>query len=66
MGKHNWRNETEDYPFDRHVRDSDTPLAWCVEIDGEVLFFPKSLCEIDEEAKEIEVPNWLAQEKELI
>jgi hypothetical protein len=35
--------------------------------DGKIyVWLPKSLCEWDEEGKEMTMPEWLAKEKELI
>ena len=60
----NWNNEIEIYEYEEIIADTD--LAWLVRIDGEDYWLPKSQVEIDEDHQEIEIPNWLAKDKEII
>ncbi len=43
----------------------ETELAWLLVIGDEKIWLPKSICNIDEEDKLIDVPEWLAIEKGL-
>ncbi len=40
--------------------------AWLLLIGEDEIWFPKSRCEIDEQAQVIEVPEWLAEKECLI
>jgi len=50
--------------FDELIKE--TEIAWLVKIDKEEIWFPKSQCELDEDDKKVEVPEWLAIEKGLV
>jgi len=54
----------EQIDFDELIKETD--LSWLLKIDGDQIWFPKSRCEIDEDDGTIEVPEWLAIEKELV
>lgn len=45
--------------------ETETPDAWCLEIDGADYWFPKSICEIDEDDCTVEVPSWLVRKEGL-
>ncbi len=46
---------------------TDTDDAWLLKLDEKSQdWFPKSIYELDEEAKEILVPDWLAIKKGLV
>lgn len=44
----------------------DGAISWGVVINNDVVWFPKSLCEIDEDNNVIIVPRWIAFEEGLI
>lgn len=44
----------------------ETDNAWLVDIDGDEVWVPKSQCEYDASSQVLEIPEWLAIEKELI
>lgn len=44
----------------------ETGAAWLLVIEGEKVWLPKSRCSIDEDAKVVVVPEWLAVEKGLV
>ena len=50
--------------FDELVHESS--LVWIVKIDEERIILPKSICDLDEKDKVVDVPEWLAIEKELV
>lgn len=54
--------ETYSIVFDEIV--TETKIAWLIDIDCVEIWFPKSLCTIDDNY--ITMPYWLAEEKELI
>lgn len=62
--------EPECIPYIRIIRE--TKLAWLLLLDEtniwnpEKVWFPKSRCTLDEDEKEILVPQWLAIEKGLV
>ena len=60
----NIEEELLEIDFDRLA--AETPLAWCIEIDGRGFWIPKSKCDIEIEERIAHVPEWLAVEKELI
>lgn len=49
---------------------NETAAAWLLQLEegifGKKEWFPKSQCELDESGRTIEVPEWLAIEKELV
>lgn len=59
--------ETEmvDIDYDGDVI-AETPDAWYLSTENGEVWFPKSECEIDEGARTICVPEWLAMEEGLI
>jgi len=61
-----WSNESDEYDYDEIIAETDA--AWCLRMSdtGEGTWFPKSQCEIDDHNMVVEVPNWLAEKKELI
>lgn len=54
--------ETYSILFDELV--TETKMAWLIDIDCVEIWFPKSLCAIEDNY--ITMPYWLAKEKELI
>ena len=54
----------EEFAFDEIIKE--TPDAWLLDMGDGKVWFPKSQCEIDEDGNTIEVPEWLAIEKELV
>lgn len=56
-------NKVIDLSFDALTNETDK--AWCLDIDGETYWFPKSQCELYESDKVIVVPDWLVKEKGL-
>ena len=51
------------YTYDELIHETES--AWLLSFDGEEIWFAKSECAIDENEKNIEVPEWLAIEKGL-
>jgi len=45
---------------------AETPAAWLLVINGDPYWFPKSLCSLDKEDMEIEMPSWMAEAKGLV
>lgn len=62
----NYRNETVTITGEVCA---DTPLAWhffqAGDTEGDAVWLPKSQCEWDEEAREMEMPTWLAEKNGL-
>jgi len=59
--------DTWEFDYDELVHETD--LAWGLDMgDGpdELVWFPKSQCELDEDTETIIVPVWLAEQKDLI
>lgn len=54
--------ETYSILFDDIV--TETEKAWLIDIDGDEIWFPKSVCEVIDDS--IVMPYWLAEKKELI
>lgn len=52
--------------FDEHILEAETADAWLLEIEGKRIWFPKSRCDLDEKRKTIELPEWLAEKKDLV
>jgi hypothetical protein len=59
-------NDTIEIDYDERVEQADTDLAIAVSIDGDTVWFPRSMCEIDEAGSYVLCPEWLAYEKGLI
>jgi len=51
-------------PFDDILKETDS--AWLLDFGYIEVWLPKSQCEMDEDENTIEVPEWLAIEKELV
>jgi hypothetical protein len=58
-------DEMLEYKYDDLVRETD--LAWGLDMgdDDDLVWFPKSQCELNEDVDTICVPYWLAKEKGL-
>ena len=56
--------EKIEIPFDRILQESD--LAWLLDLGDDEVWFPKSQCELDEDNKFIEVPEYIAVDKGLV
>ncbi len=48
-------------PFEWVVHETDK--AWLLRIDGDEIWFPKSQCELHLDNMEIEMPQWLHEQK---
>lgn len=57
-------NEIVEIPYDEIVHE--TTMAWLITIDGDEVWIPMSICKLNEQNREIEMPEWLAIEKGLI
>lgn len=55
--------EQVEIPYDRFVYSKDN--GWMLQVDERVIFFPSSVCEIDERSRKVWVPKWLAIKEEL-
>ena len=68
-----WNNETETY-LGKYIRDTDAALLFLPEDfeEGEEVWLPKSRIEYEDDDYErgdlieVEIPNWLAEDKEII
>jgi hypothetical protein len=49
--------------YDAIITEAETAKAWLLQIEGEEIWFPKSICILDEDDSTIEAPKWLADEK---
>lgn len=58
--------ETVEIAYDEHIVEAETADAWLLEIDDKRVWFPKSRCELDEKRKTVELPQWLAEKKDLV
>lgn len=58
--------ETVEIAYDEHIVEAETADAWLLEIDDKRVWFPKSRCQLDDKHKTIEVPQWLAEKKDLV
>lgn len=54
-------NETHDYKYDSLVRETDK--AFLIRFGDDDVWFPKSQVDLDHVAREITVPDWLAEKK---
>ena len=58
-------DETYSVPFDEVI--TETEKAWLLDIDGQEIWFPKSICKFDGQKNDcIIMPYWLAEQKEII
>jgi hypothetical protein len=64
FGFDSYNDNMEEISYDRVI--TETENAWLLIIDGEKNWFPKSKCELDRGMRVIKVPQWLAEQKELV
>lgn len=66
MSPSHWDTDVQEYAVDEFIHETDA--AWLLRLSDvdEELWFPKSKCEFDEESMTIDVPDWLAEEKEIL
>lgn len=55
--------ELFEVPYDEFVRGKEN--GWMLRVDERVVFFPSSICEIDEVSKTVYAPKWLLINEEL-
>jgi len=67
MDDYEFMQDSDDFTIIEYSRiKSETDKAWLLILDdGEREWFPKSVCVLDKENFEIEVPMWLAEQKGL-
>lgn len=58
--------ESEIHNFDYEEFIDETDKAWYLVVEGKGNWFPKSVCQIDKENMTIDVPEWLAIDKEIL
>lgn len=65
MSSRDYDRETERdvYSYDDLV--TKTPRAWLLRFGDDDIWLPKSQCDLYEHSREVDVPNWLAEEKGL-
>ncbi len=56
--------ELVDFIYERIVKETDE--AWALSIEGKTVWLPKGACEINVHQKTVEIPQSLAEEKELV
>ena len=54
-----------EFDFDS-AHETKSGLAWVVHIDGEVFVLPKSVVDMDLDERKVIVPQWLADENEMV